>query len=347
MVHDPRAPRLAALATLGAAVLVLLTALNLVFNLVGTTGLSMEDGAAGAGVVVLLVVAALANKEREIPELTSSIARRDVETFDALTMSRPEPGQTEVNPTTATILSSILGQQASADQQQVNAAIDTLSAGTFGDSVRQTIEAVEIANQKPTTPREAPPADETTGETLERLVVQSVPLPGQSPSTVVDQRSIPGLEPNRVFVTDGVKHVPLPTTQLSAQVPPTQTTIPPEASLPVATPPEASLPLTTPPEASLPLATRPDSNPPSTPPPETSLPQATTIPELPELPVLPDMLDLPDLDEGQSDSVQEAFVQPPTMELPDLDDLFAVDNNATPPTGHDELPELPELDDLF
>ncbi len=327
MVHDPRAPRLAAVATLGAAVLVLLTALNLVFNLVGTTGLSMEDGAAGAGVVVLLVVAALANKEREIPELTSNIPQRDVETFDALTMSRTEPDQTEVNPTTATILSSILGQQVSADQQQVNAAIDTLSAGTFGDSVRQTIEAVEIANQKPTTPREASPADETTGETLERLVVQSVPLPGQSPSTVVDQRSIPGLEPNRVFVTDGVERVPLPTTELSAQEPSTQTTIPPEASLPVATPPETDLRLT--------------------PPQETSLPHATTIPELPELPVLPDMLDLPDLDEGQNASVQEAFVQPPTMELPDLDDLFAVDNNATPPTGHDELPELPELDDLF
>ena len=315
MVHDPRAPRLAAIATLGAAVLVLFTALNLVFNLVGSTGLSMEEGAAGAGVVVLLLVASLANKEREIPELSSNISHGDIETFEALTTSRSEPTQTEVNPTTASILSSILGEQPTADQHQVNAAIHTLSSGAFGDSVRQTVAAVETANQKPTTPREAAPADEMTGETLERVVVESVPLPGQSPETVVDQRSIPGLDPNRVFVTDGVKSVPLPS-KASVQ--------------------EDSTPITTSMETNLPSARPSDTRP----------PQATTTPELPELPALPDMLDLPDLDDGQEHHVEETIVQAPVMELPDLDDLFAEDDQSLP-TGLNELPELPELDDLF
>ena len=183
------------MSTLSAAILVILTALNLVLNLVGSTGPSAEEGVALAGVGVFLLVARLASVEREIPELNLISARTDVETFDALTSSTPVVSQREVNPTTATILTSILGEHATTNQQQVNSAIDTLSSGTFGESVRQTMEAVELANQKPTTPREATPANEETGQTLERVVVQSIPLPGQPPASVIDQGTIPGLEP--------------------------------------------------------------------------------------------------------------------------------------------------------
>ena len=104
MVHDPRAPQLAAVATLIAAVLVLLTALNLVLNVVGSSGLSLEEGVAVAGVALFLVVANLANKERAIPELTPNQTPTDVETFAVATTPLPSATQTDVNPTTASML---------------------------------------------------------------------------------------------------------------------------------------------------------------------------------------------------------------------------------------------------
>lgn len=226
------------MSTLSAAVLVILTALNLVLNLVGSPGPSVEEGVALAGVGVFLLVGRLASVEREIPELNLISARTDVETFDALTSSTPVVSQREVNPTTATILTSILGEQATTNQQQVNSAIDTLSSGTFGESVRQTMEAVELANQKPTTPREATPADEETGQTLERVVVQSIPLPGQPPASVIDQGTIPGLEPNRKFVTEGIASIPLP----GRDEPEPSNPAPPPTPHEIAPPPAPDLP---------------------------------------------------------------------------------------------------------
>ena len=78
------------------------------------------------GVGVFLLIANLASKERVIPELMSAGGRSDVESFDTLTSMATGSTQTEVNPTTASIITSILGEQATADQQQVNSAIDTL-----------------------------------------------------------------------------------------------------------------------------------------------------------------------------------------------------------------------------
>ncbi|DAC49094.1 MAG TPA: hypothetical protein D7H92_02275 [Candidatus Poseidoniales archaeon] len=307
MVHDPRAPRLAAMSTLSAAILVILTALNLVLNVVGSTGPSAEEGVALAGVGVFLLVARLASVEREIPELNLISTRTDVETFDALTSSTPVVSQREVNPTTATILTSILGEQATTNQQQVNSAIDTLSSGTFGESVRQTMEAVELANQKPTTPREATPADEETGQTLERVVVQSIPLPGQPPASVIDQGTIPGLEPNRKFVTEGIASIPLPGQDQA------------EPSTPA--PPPAS--------------------------PEITPIHAPTSPSTPDLPDLPGMLDLPAFDADEASDKAEKTFDTPSFELPDLDGLFAEEDAPPAPKEIAGLPDLPDLDDLF
>ena len=295
------------MSTLSAAILVILTALNLVLNLVGSTGPSAEEGVALAGVGVFLLVARLASVEREIPELNLISARTDVETFDALTSSTPVVSQREVNPTTATILTSILGEQSTTNQQQVNSAIDTLSSGTFGESVRQTMEAVELANQKPTTPREATPADEETGQTLERVVVQSIPLPGQPPASVIDQGTIPGLEPNRKFVTEGIASIPLPGQDQ------------PEPSTPA--PPSAS--------------------------PEVKPTHAPNSPSSPDLPDLPGMLDLPAFDADEASDNAEKTSDTPSFELPDLDGLFAEEDTPSAPKDIAGLPDLPDLDDLF
>ena len=203
-----------------AALAVILTALNLVLDLAGTSGFGPEE-AIGIGVMlVMLLIANLASKERPVPALTHAQPHPDAEAFDTV-VSAASRTTGNINPTTASILTSILGERQSADQAQVNSAITTLSSGAFGAEVQRTMAAVETANQTNIEPREAAPADEETGQTLERVLVKPVPLPGQDASSVVDPLTIPGLEPNRVFVTDGVASVPLPgpTDKITAATP--------------------------------------------------------------------------------------------------------------------------------
>lgn len=295
------------MATLCAAILVLLTALNLVLNLIGSNGPSMEEATAMLGVGVFLLIANLASKERVIPELTSTGGRSDVESFDTLTSMATGSTQAEVNPTTASIITSILGEQATADQQQVNSAIDTLSSGEFGASVRRTMEEVEAANQTTNDQREALPTDEETGQTMERVLVQPVPLPGREDEPTVNPASIPGLESDRVFVTSGVASVPLPTLESG-----TPTT--PSGSLshvvdePVVKP---------------------------------------VVPDLPDLPELPDMLTLPDLEVPHVQEKVANQPAAPTFDLPDLDGLFDEPQMESPVSEAPGLPDLPDLDDLF
>ena len=262
------------------------------------------------GVGVFLLIANLASKERVIPELMSTGGRSDVESFDTLTTMTTGANQTEVNPTTASIITSILGEQATADQQQVNSAIDTLSSGEFGASVRRTMEEVEAANQTTNDQREALPTDEETGQNMERVLVQPVPLPGREDEPTVNPASIPGLEPDRVFVTSGVASVPLPT--LESGTPNT----PSESLSQVVDEPVAK-------------------------------PVVPELPDLPDLPELPDMLTLPDLEVPH---VQEKIaIQPaaPTFDLPNLDGLFDEPQVEPPVNEVPGLPDLPDLDDLF
>ena len=327
MVHDPRAPRLAAAATLVAALTVILTAVNLVLDVVGTSGFSLEEGAGLGVMLVMLVVANLASKERTIPELTHADARPEAEAFDTL-VSTASPSNTEsVNPTTASILTSILGENQTTDQAQVNSAISTLSSGEFGAEVQRTMAAVEAANQTNIGPREAAPADEETGQTLERVLVQPVPLPGQEDSKVRDPSTIPGIQPGRAFVTEGLASVPLPT-QGNRDVP--ATTEPP--AQPVAQPP---------PQPAPPTPASDDSS--------------AGIPTMPSL----DDLFAQEADEPVSEpAVSEPLAESTTVTLPDLDDLFAdlpepqpataTTSTPAPTTAPSlDLPDLPDLDELF
>ena len=327
MVHDPRAPRLAAAATLAAALTVILTAVNLVLDAVGTPGFSLEEGFGLGVMLVMLVVANLASKERIIPELTHANARPDAEAFDTLVSTGAERTSGNVNPTTASILTSILGENQTTDQAQVSSAISTLSSGEFGAEVQRTMAAVEAANQTNIAPREPAPADEETGQTLERVLVQPVPLPGQDGSKVRDPSTIPGLQPGRAFVTDGVASVPLPA-QVSGDVVAT-TEIPAQ---PVAQP--------SPQPAALPSA-------------------SGDVPAgLPTMPSLDDLF-AEETDEHQSEpSAVEPSAESTTPMLPDLDDLFAdlpepqpTTTFPLPPTPTTapslDLPDLPDLDELF
>tara|TARA_B100001115_G_scaffold177269_1_gene165380 strand:- start:1594 stop:2439 length:846 start_codon:yes stop_codon:yes gene_type:complete len=211
VVNDPRAPRLAAAATLSASILVLATAVNLLFGIVGEAGFGTEEGAALLAVLMLLIVANVASKQRYIPELTSASKYQETQDFATLIGSRLARDTSEVNPTTASILNSILGTQQHASTEQVNAAIGTLSTGEFGAEVQRTMEAIELANMAAVEQNQ--PLGDSAEEHQEqrRALVQAVPLPGQTTAPDIDERLARGLDPDRVFVTEGVASVPLPT----------------------------------------------------------------------------------------------------------------------------------------
>jgi hypothetical protein len=167
------------------------------------------------------------------------------------------------------------------------------------------MEAVEMANQKPTTPREATPADEETGQTLERVIVQSVPLPGQPPSSVINQANIPGLNPNRTFVTEGIASIPLPGQD--------------DGEPPNPSPPPTS--------------------------PETMASPSPSAPPMLDLPELPSMLDLPSLEMEEATTEGENSITTPSFPIPDLDGFFQEEEAGAPKEvgGLPDLPDLDDL----
>lgn len=303
MAHDPRAPRLAAIATLVAGGLLVLSAGNLQLNLIGSSGISTEEIAAVLAATFAMIVAQFANKQREVPELGLSNQRSTFEDYGQTLTRTSTQASSEVNPTTASILTSILGNETTSDTRQVESAISTLSTGAFGASVIETMQAVETANEQNENMREAAPADEETGQTLQRVHVQPVPLPGREEQSTRDPSTIPGLEPNRVFVRDGVASVPLP----GASPPPTNVDEGPSQPASVSSPETSGLP-------DLPdlddLMVEPEVQ--AAPTIEAEVQQKPTV----TASTLPDLDDL-FLEEEQP--TQPAYTVP---ELPDLDDLF-------------------------
>ena len=296
MATDPRAPRLAAATTLLAAGLLLATGGNLYFQKVGQPGVTVEEIIAIVSAFLLLVIARFANVEREIPEIGRSTNYRGPEDFGQLTaVATTSRQQEEVNPTTANILTSILGQHDQSNASDVVSAMNTLSSGAFGEAVNQTMKQSWEQSESTMNKRQAVQADEVTGQTLQRVHVDPVPLPGQEHNEPIDPRTIPGLEPDRVFVTEGVESVPLPDLP-SAPSLPSQSEAPPSSATPSLDLPE------------LPEDIGATSEEPVTPPQPSS--------------VVPD-LELPDLDDLFMDDVKPTQgTSTLTPDLPNLDDLF-------------------------
>ena len=351
MAHDPRAPRLAAVSTLTAGALLVLSAANLQFNAVGAPGITQEEMVAVLGAAIAIVVAQFANKEHEVPELgQGNQPRSDVEDF-GLTVTRASSADSgEVNPTTASIISGILGSTSTTDAVEVSSAISTLSSGEFGAAVAATVREASAAQERNANKREAQPADETTGETLKRVLVQPVPLPGREDEPTRDPATIPGLEPNRVFVRDGVDSVPLPT---ATSKPAADTPAPTSAPTPT-----SSLALPVLDDLDTLLADDEDDprQPSMTPATNESVEAVAPFDDLPDLPSIEGLLDEPTNhlpDEPPAEPSSASLVLDPTPELPDLDgtslpdleDLFLEDEPVVPTAK--SVPMLPDLDDLF
>jgi len=341
VTHDPRAPRLAATSMLAAGALLVLTGVNISANVVGQPGFSTEETIAIAAAVVFILVGRWANVERVIPELGVANVPMSEELDGFTRFSVSETASQGVNPTTATIISSILGESAHSDPKQVTSAIDMLSSGEFGQRVNSTIAAVESYNHNNANTRENLPVNDETGQTLERVLVEAVPLPGRENQPTVNPATIPGLEPNRVFVTSGLANVPLPGKDESpAATPSSPAYIAPALDLPEL--PDISEVVAEP------------------------LTESTAL----GLPELPPLEMEPSTPSTEGEAVNDAMNQeseagtatPPTFQLPDLDDLFDQfpDLTSSEPTAGSiesdtvgpgpsslHLPELPDLDDLF
>lgn len=201
------------MATLFAAAGLLVTAINLNLTLFGSQGLTVEEHGLLAGVAVMLVVRWLANREREVPEFNPRNALTNDSGPTTVSLGRTASGT--VSPATASILTTILGTT-STQSGNVNDAMATLGVA---DSPQPSNRLADVSASPLTYQTDVQPANPTqpeNGQSVQRLVVQPVPLPGQDRKDLVDPTTLPGLEPNRVFVTEGVASVPLP----SAATPP-------------------------------------------------------------------------------------------------------------------------------
>jgi len=165
VAHDPRAPRLAAVATLTAAALFVTGAANLQFNLVGTKGIGIEEGVTVALAAVAIIIGNIANKEREVPDLGQQRERSDIEDFgQTLTRTSASSSTESVNPTTASIISGILGETTTTESEAVQSAISTLSTGDFAANVEAVLQAPwnrsvrkRPASTEPTSAKRTPP----------------------------------------------------------------------------------------------------------------------------------------------------------------------------------------------
>ena len=314
------------MATLLAATGLLVTAINLNLTLFGSEGLSVEEHGLLAGVAVMLLVRWLANRERDVPEFNPRHAQTNEggRTTVGLGRTRSE----NISPTTASILTSILGTTAT-QSGNINDAMATLGVGdtpsprlatevaaSTPQPVGRTADASASSLTYQAAIRPANPTQPEDGKSVQRLVVQPVPLPGQAQEDLLDPTTIPGLEPNRVFVTEGVASVPLPSAATVSAVNKQPSNSEPQPTLSHAAPPALDLPpidglFTTPPGEGV----------------------SPTTPQ-----------------PGPSTAV----------DLPSLDDLFADSDSAVPPTPAPpspgstasidaplDLPALPDLDEVF
>ena len=301
------------MATLLAATGLLGAAINLNLTLFGSQGLSVEEHGLLAGVAVMLAVRWLANRERDVPEFNPHGAQTNENGPTMVSLGGTASGT--VSPTTASILTSILGTTPT-QSGNVNQAMATLGVAGSSQPSNRTADSSASSLTYQTDVRPTNPTQPENGQSVQRLVVQPVPLPGQTREDLVDPTTLPGLEPNRVFVTEGVASVPLPSAATAPAVhnPPLSSGVQPTVA--PAPPPALDLPsidslFTTP-----------------------SLDEGTPTPPQSEPSAA---VDLPSLDDLFAESNPEVPL-----------------STATPASGTHasddallDLPSLPDLDDVF
>jgi len=292
---DHRAPRLVIIARIITVILITVVIANLKLNLIGNAGWKVEESAIVTIAITWAAIAWWASREREIPQFDTKLtSEQQIQSFEDMptkvrssTTSMDQYGFETVDssPQTSAIINSIIGQSATTEQQNIQHAIGLLGVVTSDQPivlapVQKVIEApVQQMNQQPV--EAAIELAQVIENQPSRVNVERIALPHEDPEQVTNQ-ILPGLEEDRVFVSEGIAHVPLPDLdELFSTLPPLDETF----------------------EESDVLEQKVTSDL------ENLL---STLPELPEI--------VSESDQELPPAV--AAMSTPTPELPDLDDLF-------------------------
>jgi hypothetical protein len=293
---DHRAPRLVIIARIITVILGAVVIANLKWNLIGNAGWKVEESATLGAAITVAAIAWWASKEKEIPQFDTKLtSEQQIQSFEDMptkvrsssTTSMDQYGFETVgsSPQTSAIINSILGQSETAEQQNIEHAIGVLG---IVDSAQPIVLApVQKVVEAPTQQINQQPVEATMelAQVIEnqpsRVNVERIALPHEDPEQILTPIA-PGLEVDRVFVSEGIAHVPLPDLdELFSTLPPLDETF----------------------EESSDLEQNPTSD------------LENLLPMLPELPEIVS-------ESHQELPPAVTVIATPSPELPDLDDLF-------------------------
>jgi len=236
---DHRAPRLVIIARIITVILITVLIANLKLNLIGNAGWKIEESAIVVMAITWAVIAWWSSKEKEIPQFDTKLtSEQQIQSFEDMPTKVRSSSTTTMDqygfetvgssPQTSAIINSILGQSSTTEQQNIQQAIGVLG---IVDSTQPIVLApVQIIVEAPAQQIEQPvEAVIELAQVIEnqpsRVNVERIALPHEDPEQITTP-IVPGLEADRVFVSEGIAHVPLPDLdELFSTLPPLDETI--------------------------------------------------------------------------------------------------------------------------
>ena len=220
---DHRAPRLVIIAIIITVAFLAVLIANFKLNLIGNAGWKVEESAITMTAITWAAIAWWASREREIPQFDTKLtfeqqvqSSEDMPTkvrSSATTMDQYGFETVGSNPQTSAIIHSILGQSGANEPQNLQQAIGTLGVLTREQPivlapVQEVLEApVQQINQQPV--EAAMELAQIVENQPSRVNVERVALPHEDPEMITSP-ILPGLEEDRVFVSEGIAQIPLP-----------------------------------------------------------------------------------------------------------------------------------------
>jgi hypothetical protein len=220
---DHRAPRLVIISRIITVAFLAVLIANFKLNLIGNAGWKVEESAITMTAITWAAIAWWASREREIPQFDTKLtfeqqvqSSEDMPTkvrSSATTMDQYGFETVGSNPQTSAIIHSILGQSGANEPQNLQQAIGTLGVLTREQPivlapVQEVLEApVQQINQQPV--EAAMELAQIVENQPSRVNVERVALPHEDPEMITSP-ILPGLEEDRVFVSEGIAQIPLP-----------------------------------------------------------------------------------------------------------------------------------------
>ena len=220
---DHRAPRLVIISRIITVVFLAVLIANFKLNLIGNAGWKVEESAITMTAITWAAIAWWASREREIPQFDTKLtfeqqvqSSEDMPTkvrSSATTMDQYGFETVGSNPQTSAIIHSILGQSGANEPQNLQQAIGTLGVLNSEQPivlapVQEVLEApVQQINQQPV--EAAMELAQIVENQPSRVNVERVALPHEDPEMITSP-ILPGLEEDRVFVSEGIAQIPLP-----------------------------------------------------------------------------------------------------------------------------------------